>query len=110
MVLFLAGDSPILNFELVQNFIFYVQVLVTASDWAEDLCSHRGVQGQEGCRGLKTGSQDWPMGQEAVCLCIRRRLWHIYQCKDGYISIYIVDRYRRYVEFTVVNCEKEIYI
>ena len=62
MVLFLAGDSPILNFELVQNFIFYVQVLVTASDWAEDLCSHRGVQGQEGCRGLKTGSQDWPMG------------------------------------------------
>ena len=32
---------------------------MTASDWAEDLCSHRGVQGQEGCRGLKTGSQDW---------------------------------------------------
>ena len=41
---------------------------------------------------------------------IRRRLWHIYQCKDGYISIYMADRYRRYVEFTVVNCEKEIYI
>ena len=97
MVLFLAGEGLILNFELVQNFIFYVQVLVTASDWAEDLCSHRGVQGQEGCRGLKTGL--W--GQEAVCLCIRRRLWHIYQYKDGYISKYITDGYRRYVEFTV---------
>ena len=31
---------------------------MTASDWAEDLCSHRGVQGQEGCRGLKTGLWD----------------------------------------------------
>ena len=47
MALFLAGEGLILNFELVQNFIFYVQVLVTASDWAEDLCSLRGVQGQE---------------------------------------------------------------
>ena len=95
--MFLAGEGPISNFQLVQNFIFYAQVLVTAIDWAEDLCSHWGVQGQEGCRGLKTGL--W--GQEAVCLCIRRRLWHIYQYKDGYISKYITDGYRRYVEFTV---------
>ena len=62
MVMFLAGEGPISNFQLVQNLIFYAQVLVTASDWAEDLCPHRGVQVQEGCRGLKTGSQDWPMG------------------------------------------------
>ena len=47
-VLFLAGVDPIFIFELVQNFIFYVQVLVVASDWAEVLCSLRGVQGQEG--------------------------------------------------------------
>ena len=55
-VLFLAGVNPILKFELVKNFIFHVQVLVTASDWAKVMCSHRGVQGQKGCRGLKTGT------------------------------------------------------
>ena len=42
MVLFLAGEGPISNFELVQNFIFYVQVLVTASDCAP--CSHWGCK------------------------------------------------------------------
>ena len=57
MVMFLAGEGPISNFQLVQNFIFYAQVLVTAIDWAEDLCSHWGVQGQEVSRlGLKTGT------------------------------------------------------
>ena len=72
MVLFLAGGGPILNFELVQNFIFYVQVLVTASDCAP--CSHRGCKDKRAAEvsrlGLKTGL--W--GQEAVCLCICRRL------------------------------------
>ena len=27
-----------------------------ASDWAEVLCSHREVQGQESCGGFETGS------------------------------------------------------
>ena len=54
MVLFLAGGSPILNFEWVQNFIFYVHVLVTASYWAKGLCSHRGCKDKRA--GLKTGT------------------------------------------------------
>ena len=60
MVLFLAGGSPILHFELVQNFIFYVQVLVTASDWAGGLCSDRGCKDKRAAEvsrlGLKTGT------------------------------------------------------
>ena len=86
MVLFLAGDSPILNFELVQNFIFYVQVLVTASDWTEDLCSHRGVQGQEGCRGLKTGSQNWPMDKKQCVFGFVGAYGIFTSVNDGYIS------------------------
>ena len=61
-VLFLAGGSPILNFEWVQNFIFYVQGLVTASDWAKGLCSHRGCKDKRAAEvsrlGLKTGTGD----------------------------------------------------
>ena len=60
MVLFLAGGSPIFNFEWVQNFIFYVQGLVTASDWAKGLCSHRGCKDKRAAEvsrlGLKTGT------------------------------------------------------
>ena len=58
MVLFLAGEGLILNFELVQNFIFYVQVLVTASDCAP--CSHRGCKDKRAAEvsrlGLKIGT------------------------------------------------------
>ena len=101
-ILFLAGVNLILNFELVQNFIFYVQVLVTANDWAKVLCSHQGVQGQEGCRGLKHGSQD--------------RDWDKKQCGFAFFGVYgiftsvndeyIADISRIYDEFTVVNCCK----
>ena len=38
-----------------------------ASDWAEVLCSHREVQGQESCGGFETGS--------CSVLGFGRRLW-----------------------------------
>ena len=62
MFLFLARSSPILNFERVQNFIFYVQVLVTASDWAKGLYSLRGCKDKRAAEvsrlGLKIGTAD----------------------------------------------------
>ena len=73
-VLFLATVDPFLNFDLVQNFIFYVQVLAEAETGLR-VCAYSGEFKD------KRAAEVSRLGQEAVCLWIRRRLWHIYQCK-----------------------------